>query len=92
MPLIAPEMKARFQNTIKAGLQRVYSSDVSQGQGYTPEAQAEWAKLADAISDIAMDIVTELTTNAEVLPGQAVVTAGSPVAQAGTTVSPGKIL
>lgn len=93
MPLIANTMKAEFQARILNGLKRVYSSDVAKGKGYTPEAIAEWTKLADAISDIATDIVKELTTNAEVLPGIAVTGAsatGGPVVAA--TVSPGKIL
>ena len=93
MPLVAAEMKAKFQSTIAAGLKRVYESDVSKGAGYEPVAAASWAKMADAISDIAMDIVTELTTNAQVLPGQSVVGVGGgvPGPVSGTTVSPGKI-
>jgi hypothetical protein len=49
-------------------------------------------KLANAISDIAMDIVEELTTNAQVVPGQKVITNGSPSTQTGSTVSPGRII
>jgi hypothetical protein len=86
MPLVASEMKAKFQTRIHAGLARVFSSD------HDSQVDAQWMKIADAVSDIAMDIVTELTTNAEVVPGQAVATAGSPTAQVGTTVSPGKIM
>lgn len=85
MPLQAAEMKAKFESRIHDGLKRVFSSDTDS------QADAQWAKIADAISDIAMDIVTEITTNATVVPGQQVVTAGSPTAQTGTTVSPGQI-
>lgn len=91
MPLVGPAMKAKFKDTIKAGLQREFSGEASKGQGYPPVAEEMWTKLADAISDIAMDIVTEIQTNAQVLPGQQVVTAGSPTTQTGATVSPGKI-
>ena len=92
MALVASEMKAKFQTRIAAGLQRVFASEMASATGYAAISQAQWALLADAISDIAMDIVTEITTNAEVVPGQAVVTLGSPTTQAGSTISPGKIL
>jgi len=86
MPLQGSEMKARFQATIHAGLARVFASDTDS------QADPSWAKIADAISDIAMDIVTEITTNAQVVPGIPVATAGSPVAQSGATTGSGKII
>jgi hypothetical protein len=87
-------MKAKFQSRIEAGLQRVFSQAASQGQGYSSIAQQQWMMLADAISDIAMDVVIELTTNAEVVAGQSVVGVGGgiPGPVTGTTVSPGKII
>jgi predicted nucleic acid-binding Zn ribbon protein len=91
MPLVAQEMKAKFQSRIYDGLQRVFGSEAAQGQNYSPEAQKQWQMMADAISDIAMDIVTELTTNAQVLPGQQVLTNGSPSTQTGATITPGQI-
>lgn len=95
MPLVAPEMKARFQSRIHAGLARVFSPDVAQGKGYPPIADPFWAKLADAISDIAMDVVDEIHQNADVVPGQQVLipatnAPGAP--SAGQTISPGKIV
>ena len=94
MALQAAEMKARFQTRIHSGLRRVFSRFVAQGKGYPPIADEMWELLADALSDIAIDIVNEIHQNAEVVPGQAVVipvtsATGSP--SAGTTVSPGKI-
>lgn len=92
MPLVGPEMKAKFQSTIHSGLKRVFSSASAGGTGYDPISDAQWAKMADAISDIAVDIVNEIQQNAQVVPGQQVVTNGSPSTQAGQTVSPGKIV
>jgi hypothetical protein len=91
MALVASEMKAKFQTRIQAGLSRVFSAEVAAAKGYPPVAAADWMKLADAISDIAMDIVMEIQTNAEVIPGQSVVTVGTPVTQTGATITPGKI-
>jgi hypothetical protein len=79
-------MKAKFRKRIHDGLARVFASD------HDSQVDAQWSKMADAISDIAMDIVTELTTKAQVAPGIPVVTNGSPTTQAGATVSPGKII
>jgi hypothetical protein len=91
MPLNPTAMKAAFQATIQAGLQRVFEAEVSQATGYAPISQEHWAKIADAVSDIAMDIVTQITTNAEVLPGIPVATTGSAMAQTGATTAPGQI-
>ena len=95
MPLVAPEMKAKFQDRIHAGLTRVFSADVAAGKGYPPIADPFWNKLADAISDIAMDIVNEIHENAQVVPGQAVLiplTGAPSTPSSGTTISPGKII
>lgn len=85
-------MKQKLESRIYAGLARVFGPEVGQGTNYPPEAQRQWHMIADAISDIAMDIVTEIQSNAEVVPGQQVVTNGGPSTQTGATVSPGKIL
>jgi hypothetical protein len=92
MALVGPEMKAKLESRIHEGLKRVFSSEVSGGTGYSAVADAQWAKMADAISDIALDIVNEIQQNAEVVPGIAVATTGSASAQAGATVAPGKII
>lgn len=85
-------MKALMQARIHAGLSRVLTPTVSDGKNYPPIADEFWAKLADAISDIAMDIVNEIHQNAQVVPGQQVTTNGGPTTQSGQTISPGKIL
>jgi len=94
MPLIAPAIKAKFKDTIHSGLKREFSAAAGKGDGFPPVADEFWMKLADAISDIAMDLVTEMTTNAMVVPGQQVVGVGGgvPGPVTGSTVSPGKIL
>jgi hypothetical protein len=92
MPLIGPEMKSKFQKTIKDGLKREFSA-VSATKGYSAVAEAQWEKLANAISDIALDIVMEITTNAQVLPGIPIagVGGGVPGPVSGATTAPGKI-
>ncbi len=92
MALNSNEMKSRFEATIYAGLVRVFSSDVAQGQGYPPIAEQAWHQLADALSDIAMDIVNEIQENAQVQVGIQVETTGNAEAQAGQTVTLGKII
>jgi len=86
-------MKAKFQSRIHDGLRRVFSADVSAGTGYEPIADAQWAKMADAISDLAIDLVNEIQQNAEVLPGiQVTTTDSNGDSGTGATISPGKIL
>ena len=80
-------LKAKLKERIYNGLKEQFSSAAAEGQGYTPIADAQWQKVAEAISGIAVDIITEITTNASVLPG--IVTVGSPTSQ--VTVSTGKI-
>jgi len=94
MALNSSAMKAKFKSRIFSGLQRVFQAEVDAAPGYAPIAAASWEKIADAVSDIAMDIVSEMQTNAEVTPGQAVTgtfigTGSGPVT--GTTTSPGHI-
>lgn len=85
-------MKAKFKDTIFAGLKREFGSATAKGDGYSPVAEEFLQKLASAISDIAADIVDEMHTNAQIAPGIPVATAGSPAAQTGATTGPGKIL
>jgi hypothetical protein len=92
MALNASDMKAAFQARIYAGLQRVFGPEASEGTNYSPEAQKQWRMMADAISDLAMDLVTQIQTNAQVIPGIQVVgtsVTGGPVTA--TTVTPGTI-
>ena len=80
-------LKSKMKETIYNGLKAQFGSAAGQGQEYTSVADAQWQKMAEAISGIAADIVMEITQNASVLPG--IPTAGSPAAQ--VTVAPGKI-
>lgn len=77
-----------MKDTIYNGLKAQFSPATSKGDQYDPVADAHWQKLAEAISGIAADIVTEIITNAQVMPG--IPTAGSPASH--TSVAPGKIL
>ncbi len=90
MPLVAPAMKAKFKKSIEAGLAKNFP-EVAGTAEYGGVSKEMWTKIADAISDIAMDIVEEITTNAEVVAGIAVATTGGPAAQTGATIAPGKI-
>jgi len=86
MPLVGSALKAKMSERIFQGLKREFA-DVSATAGYSPVAEEHWKKLADAISDAALDIVTDIQTNAIVMPGIPLV-AG---AFGGSTIGPGKI-
>ena len=87
MPMQPSALKAKMKETIYNGLKSQFGSDAGKADGYDPVADANWNKMAEAISAIAADIITEITTNAQVNPG--IPTAGGPAAQA--TVAPGTI-
>ncbi len=93
MPLIGPAIKSKFKQSIYNGLKREFNSAASKGEGYGGVADEFWQKLAEAISDIALDMVEEITTNAMVMPGQTIVGVGGgiPGPVNGSTVSPGQI-
>lgn len=95
MALDGAAIKAKFRNTIHNGLRRVMSEAIGKGVDYPPVADPFWDKLADAISDIAMDLVDEIHSNAEVVPGQQVTGKASNASTEGPvvaeTASPGKI-
>ncbi len=81
MPMVPTKLKSDIEAILVSALTRELG----------PEAAADPSshkKLAAAISDIAIPIVTMLLTEAQVAPG--IPTAGSPAAQA--TVAPGKLL
>lgn len=87
MPMQPAALKSKMKETIYNGLKAQFGSEAGKGQNYTPEADAMWQKMAEAISGIAADIVMEIVQNAQVMPG--IPTAGGPASQA--TVAPGKI-
>lgn len=92
MPMNPSALKSKFKTTIYNGLKSQFGGAASKGKDYNKEADEQWQKMAEAISGIAADIILELQTNAQVMPGIAVATAGSPAAQTGATTAPGKIL
>jgi hypothetical protein len=87
MPMDPAGLKSKMKERIYNGLKAEFGSSAGEGEAYSPIADAQWQKMANAISGIAADIVMEITTNAMVNPG--IPTAGSPVAQ--VTVAPGTI-
>ncbi len=91
MALVASKIKAKYKQRIYNGLKREFSQYTSPREGFPPIADEVWMKLADAISDVAIDLVEEIHTNAEVIPGILVDTTGTPAHHTGKTVSPGKI-
>jgi len=73
------DIKTRVFNSLKANF-----TEVSGTKGYDPIVLGWWDKLAEAVSDIAIDIVDNIQSDAEVQPG--IMTANMDV-----TSSPGKI-
>jgi hypothetical protein len=87
MPMQPAALKSKMKQTIYNGLKAQFGGEVAKGTNYTPAADPMWEKMAEAISGIAADIVMEIVSNAQVLPG--IPTAGGPTNQ--STVAPGKI-
>lgn len=87
MPMQPAALKSKMKETIYNGLKAQFGGEAAKGQSYTPEADAMWQKMAEAISGIAADIVMEIVQNAQVMPG--IPTAGGQTNQ--VTVAPGKI-
>lgn len=83
MPLIDSKLKSEMKSRIYNSLVAQFSADVSIANGYTGIANIAWMKLADAISDAAIDIVNDIHNDAQVLPG-----IPTPI---GPTTGPGKI-
>lgn len=87
MPMDPAGLKSKMKERIYNGLKAQFGSSAAEGTNYSPVADAQWQKMAEAISGIAADIVMEITQNAQVMPG--IPTAGGPTNQ--STVAPGKI-
>ena len=88
MALVPATMKKDIEAILISAFTREFKDEVVAN----PKATDGHKKLAAAISDIANVIVLHLTTLCQVAPGIPVTTAGSPAAQAGTTVGPGKLI
>jgi hypothetical protein len=93
MPMDAEGLKSKMKDRIYNGLKKEFSSSAGQGAAYTPVADENWLKIASAVSEIATDIVMEITQNAQVDIGINVVgtVAGIPGPVTGMTITPGKI-
>jgi hypothetical protein len=88
MALVVPAIKQIVETKVLAAYQREFGSL----QGDNPEAVQSWQKQAKIAADIAQAIIEAILAQAEVAPGIPVTTAGSPAAQSGATVAPGKII
>lgn len=100
MPLVAVKLKNKMKDTLEKSLKAKFAKDAKDND----KASEMWGKMAEAISEIAVDIVSAIQQDAEVAPGIQVIinpgipTAGSPAAQVttapgnGTTTATGKIL
>lgn len=91
MALDRDKLKAKMKQSIEAGMARNFGG-VAGTASYGGVSKEQWQKIADAISDIALDVVDAIQKEAEVAPGIPVTTAGGPSNQAGATVAPGKIV
>lgn len=87
MPMNPSALKNKMKSTIYNGLKSQFGNSAGKGENYSSVADEQWRKMAEAISDIALDIIMEIVQNAQVMPG--IPTAGGPTNQ--TTVAPGRI-
>ena len=87
MPLVAAKMQKDMESRLQSAFSQVFQEEIAKN----PEAKKGHDKMAKAIAQIAIDIVTAITTSAQVNPGIPVTTAGSPAAQSGATTAPGTI-
>ena len=78
MPLSGPTMKAAMKTAIVAGLTREFANGNT-----SPTITQSFDQLADALSDIALVVVQQIQTNAQVNPGTTLLPDG--------TVGPGTI-
>lgn len=84
MPLIAPVIQLKLESQIFQNLKQAIPPPGA-------EQEAALKKMATAIADAVVSVIIgEITSNAMVLPGQAIVGAGVG-AISGVTVSPGQI-
>jgi hypothetical protein len=88
MPLVVPVIKQLVETQVLAAYQREFG-DL---QGNNPEAAQSWQKQAKIAAEVAGVIIDAILTQATVAPGIPVTTAGSPAAQTGATVAPGRIV
>lgn len=93
MPMDPAGLKSKMKDRIYNGLKAQFGASAAEGTGYNAVADAQWQKMAEAISGIATDIVMEITQNAQVNPGISIagVGGGVPGPVQGSTVSPGQI-
>ena len=78
------KMKERMLNSFKDNFAYIRNTP-----GYSGVADDWWEKASDTISDIAMDIIDEIVSNADVVKGVPV--GPAPIAPIGVTLQNGKI-
>jgi kynureninase len=92
MALNPTTLKASIKTAVYNALKANFQSDTDQGDGYTATADAKWLLLADAIAAAAAPIVTAITTEAQVSPGQSVTGTSPSGPVTGVTTTPGTIV
>ena len=92
MALSSSSMRSLFYNRIYNNLRDKFGPAVQVSAGYPPIADEYWQKLASCIADIAIDLVSEIKTNAQVQQGIDVKVSGSSGDSVGSTVAPGRII
>jgi ABC-type transporter MlaC component len=53
MPMQPDALKAKMKETIYNGLKKEFAASSAMGESYTPVSDAQWMKMATAISGIA---------------------------------------
>ena len=93
MPLVVSAIESKLKSAIFENLKKELTPDLSKGDNYTSTADPQLKKLANAIAKaVAKVIIESIQQDAQVAPGQSVMTSGTPSTHTGTVVSPGKIL
>ena len=67
MSMSESALKAAMKSRIYNALKKEFSAVTATGVGYTPEADAQWQKIAAAIAESALDIIAEVR-KATVIP------------------------
>lgn len=92
MALSSSAMNSQLHPLIFANLKQEFNPETSKGKNYPPLSDDMLNRLARAIADaVSKVVVQQIQSTAEVVPGQAVTTSGTPTNHTGSTTSPGKV-
>lgn len=88
MAIVAPKLKKDIEAAVLSALMSEFSEELA----INDKAMENHQKMAKAISEVGTVIAQMLLTEVQVSAGIPVQTAGSPAAQSGVTVAPGKLI